>query len=137
MSKKLAYRLRLTPEARDYLTGDGESQRGRELLHRMGAVDADGRLTPFGVLLARRALADLQVVPWTREESVALTARMVASGVRLNLPSGAERRAAVVALAKRGMSSVQIAEQIGGTPQGITKLARDAGVPIKRWPVPA
>lgn len=117
---------------RAYLVGELDTVLGHVRLMRIGAVDMHGRLTPFGVLLARHVAVDQEAVTWTEADSIALTARLVCDGARMRLRNADERRAAVSALARRGMSAQRIAERIGGTDRGVTKLAREAGTPVTR-----
>lgn len=130
----LAQRIadRLGRAERAYLLGEDDAPpSGRARLARHGAVDADGRLTAFGALLARSVAADALLPVWTEEDSIALTVGLVCDGARMKLV-GAELRVAIVALSRRGLSASRIAARVGCTHKNVAVVARKAGVPIKR-----
>ncbi len=78
---------RLSARSRSYLLGDSEHPGTRRHLTASGYLDVDGRLTPYGVRIARVLAAESM---WTVEDSTALDAEIRASRKRKPAPRYAD-----------------------------------------------
>lgn len=67
---------RLSPRSRAYLLGDDDDPKIRGALMKVGYVETDGRLTPYGVRIARILAAESL---WSADDSRALDAEIRAS----------------------------------------------------------
>lgn len=67
---------RLSPRSRAYLLGEDENESTRSNLRKLGYLDTDGRLTPYGVRIARILAAESL---WSADDSRALDAEIRAS----------------------------------------------------------